>query len=234
MSQNETPVILEAAINGMTSPEKNPNVPTDAEAIAAEALRCFELGAAIVHAHNQDIALTGAEAAESYLEAWRIVFAERPDALWYPTLTSAPTMADKLAHIEMIAREVPVSMCAFDPGSTNIGAPGPDGLPTGGVYAVSYDDVRTAFEFCERLRMGAGPRYLRAELAAHHARLATGGTAARRLDGEALFRRRLRPDRHRARGDLRTALRPSTVCSPTSTCSRARGSPGPYPSGAAT
>ena len=154
MSRNETPVILEAAINGMTSPEKNPNVPREPEAIAAEALRCFELGAAIVHAHNRDIALTGREAADDYLAAWRPVFDARPDALWYPTLTTAPAMADKLAHIELIARELPVQMCAFDPGATNIGAPDADGLPVGGVYAASYDDVRTAFEFCERHQMG--------------------------------------------------------------------------------
>jgi uncharacterized protein (DUF849 family) len=170
MSRIEVPVILEAAINGMTSAEKNPNVAREPEAIAAEALRCFELGAAIVHAHNRDIFLTGADAAEDYLAAWRPVLAARPDALWYPTLTGASSMADKLEHIELIARELPVRMCAFDPGSTNIGAPDAEGLPVGGVYAVSYDDVRVAFEFCERHRMGPAlgiyePNALRTTLA---------------------------------------------------------------------
>ena len=78
----------------------------------------------------------------------------RPDALWYPTLTASATMAERLAHIELIAEEIPLRMCAFDPGSTNIGQPGPDGLPVGGVYGVSYDDCRYAFEFCDRLKMG--------------------------------------------------------------------------------
>jgi uncharacterized protein (DUF849 family) len=32
--------------------------------------------------------------------------------------------------------------------------PGADGLPSGVVYGVSYDDVRTAFALCERLRLG--------------------------------------------------------------------------------
>lgn len=154
MSHHNTPVILEAAINGMTSKEKNPHAPRSAEEIIPEALLCYALGATIVHAHNSDIFLSGRKAADDYLAAWRPILAEKPDALWYPTLTGDPGMAEKLEHIELIAQEIPVRMCAFDPGSTNIGAAGADGLPVGGVYAVSYDDVRVAFAFCERLGMG--------------------------------------------------------------------------------
>lgn len=174
MSLPETPVILEAAINGMTSKEKNPYAPRTPEEIVADALRCYELGATIVHAHNSDIALTGREAADDYLEAWRPILEARPDALWYPTLTASPDMAGRLEHVELIARELSVRMCAFDPGSTNIGQPGPDGLPVGGVYAVSYDDCRYAFDFCERNRMGPAlgiyePNALRTTLAWHRA-----------------------------------------------------------------
>lgn len=174
MSAFDTPVILEAAINGMTSKEKNENAPRSPEEITRDALRCYELGATIVHAHNSDIALTGREAAEDYLEAWRPILEARPDALWYPTLTASPDMAGKLEHIELLAKELPVRMCAFDPGSTNIGQPGPDGLPVGGVYGVSYDDCRYAFEFCDRLDMGPAlgiyePNSLRTTLAYHRA-----------------------------------------------------------------
>ena len=174
MSTPDTPVIIEAAINGMTSKEKNPHAPRSPEEIREEALRCYALGATIVHAHNSDIMLTGQAAAEDYLEAWRPILSERPDALWYPTLTGAPDMAGKLDHVERIAEVVPLRMCAFDPGSTNIGQPGPDGLPVGGVYGVSYDDCRYAFAFCERLRMGPAlgiyePNSLRTTLAYHRA-----------------------------------------------------------------
>ncbi|MHA7836361.1 MAG: beta-keto acid cleavage family enzyme [bacterium] len=190
MIENETPVILEAAINGMTSPEKNPHVVRTPEAITAEALRCFELGAAIVHAHNRDIFLTGREAADDYLAAWRPVLARRPDALWYPTLTGAPSMADRLAHIELIAREIPVPICAFDPGSTNIGAPDAEGLPVGGVYAVSYDDIRTAFAFCQTHGMGPAlgiyePNALRTTLSwARAGRLPAGAMVKLYFGGE--------------------------------------------------
>ena len=174
MNPLETPVILEAAINGMTTKEKNPQAPTTPEEIRRDALLAYELGATIVHAHNSDIALTGRAAADDYLETWRPIFDVRPDALWYPTLTASPGMADKLEHIELISQEVPVRMCAFDPGSTNIGQPGPDGLPVGGVYGVSYDDCRYAFAFCDRLKMGPAlgiyePNSLRTTLAYHRA-----------------------------------------------------------------
>lgn len=190
MPTNDGPVILEAAINGMTSKAKNPNAPRTPEEITREAQRCFALGASIVHAHNSDIGLTGRAAADDYLAAWRPVLEQQPDALWYPTLTSAAGMAAKLEHIELIARTIPVPICAFDPGSTNIGAPGPDGLPVGGVYAVSYDDVRVAFEFCDRLRMGPAlgiyePNALRTTLAWQRAgRLPAGAMVKLYFGGE--------------------------------------------------
>jgi uncharacterized protein (DUF849 family) len=45
----EKPVIIEAAINGVTSKLENPKVPWSAEEIAHDAQRCFAAGAAIVH-----------------------------------------------------------------------------------------------------------------------------------------------------------------------------------------
>ena len=174
MTSSESPVMIEAAINGMTSPEKNPNVPVGAEAVAKEALVAFEAGASIVHAHNRDMFLVGREAADDYLASWKRVLEVRPDALWYPTLTGAPTMADRLAHIELLQSEISVPICAFDPGSTNLGVPDAEGLPVGGVYAVSYEDVRQAFDFCDRLGMAPAlgiyePGSLRTALAYHRA-----------------------------------------------------------------
>ncbi len=168
------PVILEVAINGMTSKEKNPNAPREPDEIIADTFACLDAGAAIIHAHNRDMDLVGAEAAEGYLEAWRPIFAERPDTLWYPTLAIAPEMEGMMAHWASIQAEVPLRLGAFDPGSTNLGAPGPDGLPMGGVYGVSYDAIRTAFETCETMGLGPSlgiyePGALRTTLAWHRA-----------------------------------------------------------------
>jgi uncharacterized protein (DUF849 family) len=154
MPASTAPLILEVAINGMTSKEKNPNAPREPDEIVDDTLRCLDAGASLIHAHNRDFDLTGEAAAAGYLEAWRPILRERPEALWYPTLAMAPDMAGMMAHLPWIQAEVPLRIAPLDPGSTNIGALGEDGLPVGGVYANSYDDIRVGFETCERLRCG--------------------------------------------------------------------------------
>ena len=168
------PVIIEAAINGETEPKRNPNVPRTPEAITRDALRCLDVGATLIHAHSDDVRLTGAEAAERYLAAWRPVLAERPDALWYPTVAAAHIGESSLEHIELIAREIPVAMAVVDPGSTNFGSPDSEGIPVGFVYANDYDRIRTSLAFCERLHLAPSlaiyePGFLQTVLAYHHA-----------------------------------------------------------------
>ncbi|MGH0032027.1 MAG: 3-keto-5-aminohexanoate cleavage protein [Myxococcota bacterium] len=170
----ETPVVLEAAINGETRPERNPHVPRTPERIAEDTFRCLDAGAAIIHAHNDDIAATGREAADRYLAAWKPILAERPDTLWYPTLTSSGDARTSLRHVEILAEEAGLRMGVVDPGSTNVGMPDADGLPVGAVYANSYADIRTAFECCARLGIGPSlaiyePGFLRTVLAWHRA-----------------------------------------------------------------
>jgi hypothetical protein len=150
----ETPLVLEVALNGLTSREKNRHVPHTPAELRADAIACLDAGAAILHAHSPDMRACGEDAARDYLAAWAPILAERPDALWYPTLCQAPGMAAMCAHWGAIARQLPLRIGGFDPGSTNLGMPGADGLPSGVVYGVSYDDVRTAFALCEQLRLG--------------------------------------------------------------------------------
>jgi uncharacterized protein (DUF849 family) len=111
------------------------------------------------------------------------VLRAKPDALWYPTLAAGggAGMAGMLAHLESIQRELPLRIAGWDPGSTNLGGPGPDGLPAGVVYGVSYDDVKFAFAFCERLGMGPSlgiyePGSLRTTLYYHRAGRLPRGT----------------------------------------------------------
>ena len=100
----DTPVIIEAAINGVGSKERNPNVPREPSEIVEDTFRCLDAGATIIHAHNKDFRLNGKQAAEQYLEAWRPILAERPDTLWYPTLAAGPDVHAVLEHVEIIAR----------------------------------------------------------------------------------------------------------------------------------
>src|ERR1051326_5211385 len=103
MARSDELVIIEAAINGVTSKAANPNTPQTPAEIATDALACLGAGAAIVHNHNAEYAVDGARAAELYLEARRPVLRERPDALLYPTLGFGSTIAERYAHVEKLA-----------------------------------------------------------------------------------------------------------------------------------
>lgn len=174
-------VIIECAINGITSKEQNRHTPLTAEEIRDDALAVFDAGAAVVHCHNHDIGLTGQEAADAYIDAMGPVLDARPDALWYPTLTSAPTVEGKTEHLALIAEQVPTRINACDPGSTNIGTAGPDGLPVGGVYANSYADTAYSLGLIERHGWGPSlaiyePGWLQTVLAWHRAGRLPQGT----------------------------------------------------------
>lgn len=184
------PVIIEAAINGETRPEKNPNVPRKPEEIFADTLRCLDAGASLIHAHNDDIMLRGEEAAQCYLDAWRPIVEQRPDVLWYPTLAGVAEASAKYGHIETLVKEGGLRIGVVDPGSTNLGAPDEEGLPLGVVYVNGYDDIRYAMALCQRLGLGPSlaiyePGFLRTTLAFHRAgRLPAGAMVKLYFGGE--------------------------------------------------
>ncbi len=165
------PVILEAAINGVTSKQRNSNVPVEPDEIAADALACLRAGAAIVHNHIDVFMVEGDVAADRYLEAWRPVLADRPDALLYPTTNAGPEVQGAYAHITPLAKSGLMRLSISDPGSVNLGGLGEDGVPAAGfVYANSFDDIRHQLELCERHRLGPSmaifePGFLRTALA---------------------------------------------------------------------
>lgn len=179
--RRDNPLIIEAAINGINSKDHNPHVPLSPAEITADALRCLDAGAQIIHAHNSDIGLRGKAAADEYLEAWRPVVAERPETLWYPTLARAPGIAEVLEHVERIDDELGLRIAPVDPGSTNLGRPDADGIPVGVVYANTYEDIRYSFELCARRGWGPSlaiyePGFLRTALAWYHAGRLPRGT----------------------------------------------------------
>jgi 3-keto-5-aminohexanoate cleavage enzyme len=162
-------VIIEAAINGLTKKSRNPNVPISEDEIVADAHACFDAGASIVHHHVAASGLRGEEAAEAYLGVWRRVLADRPDALWYPTINIGPP-AHWYDHIAALARSGLLRMSLSDPGSVNLGRRN-EGLPSGSfVYANSFDDIAHQFALCREHRLGPSiaiyePGFLRTVLA---------------------------------------------------------------------
>ena len=185
---NSTPVIIEVAINGTGSKERNPNVPIQPDEIVPDTLSCLDAGATIIHAHNHDISLTGKAAGEAYLASWRTILEQRPGTLWYPTITRDG--ATGLEHFAVIDDEVGLRVSVVDPGSTNLGSPGKGGLPKGGIYANSYADIAVAMAFCEDRRLGASlaiyePGFMQTTLAFHRAgRLPQGSMVKFYFGGE--------------------------------------------------
>jgi len=168
------PVIIEAAINGATSKERNPHTPVTPEEISAAALASFAAGAAIVHNHIDDFSLTGETAARRYLAGWEPVLRARPDAILYPTVAIGGSAEERFAHVAPTARAA--RMGVLDPGSVNLGAAGEDGLPGAidVVYKNSYGDIRYVVDLLARHRLGPSisifePGFLRTTLVYHRA-----------------------------------------------------------------
>jgi len=166
------PVIIEAAVNGATSRDRSPHVPLAPAEIADDGLRCLSAGAAIVHSHNAEMAVDGPRAAELYLEAWRPLLRARPDAIVYPTVGFGATIAEKYAHVPILAEAGVLRMGLVDPGSVNLG-------PI--VYVNSADDVEHEVALCVRHHLGPSvsifePGFLRAALDFHRRGRLPAGT----------------------------------------------------------
>lgn len=187
----DIPVIIEAAINGVTRKETNPNVPIEPDEIAGDALACLDAGAAVVHNHIDRFGISGEEAAERYLEGWRPVLAERPDALLYPTVNPAGSVEEAYAHTRPLAERGGLRIGLADLASVNLGGRDADGVPTGSfVYANSFDDGHHQLGLCAELGLGPSlaifePGFLRTALAWHAAgRLPAGAMVKLYFGGE--------------------------------------------------
>ena len=180
-------VIIEAAINGGTPKSRNPNVPRTPAEVAAEGLRCLAAGASIVHNHNDEPVVGGASRVhdpQPYIEAWRAILAERPDALLYPTMASGgpgTNIQQRYAHIPALHAAGVTRLGLVDAGSVNVGANDERGLPMGGAtYVNTFDDARHMMLTCHELNLSPSvsifePGFLRVALAYHSAGLMPPG-----------------------------------------------------------
>jgi 3-keto-5-aminohexanoate cleavage enzyme len=189
------PVIIEVALNGVTTRERNPHVPVGPDEIAADAIACIDAGASVVHVHNSDMGLRLGEAAAQYAASLRPVRAERPAAVLYPTMAGGPTIADRYDHHRALADEGVIDMGVIDPGSVNLASTAPDGTPpeSGHVYVNSPADIAYMMRVCEERRIGPSfaiyePGFLRTVLAYHAAgRLAPGSLTKFYFSGGGYF-----------------------------------------------
>jgi uncharacterized protein (DUF849 family) len=118
-SHIDEPVIIEAAINGLTSKLDNPHVPRSADEITTDIVACLEAGATIVHNHVDTVMVDGPTAAASYLESWQPVWDQFPGALLYPTV-NAGSVEMSYSHLPYLAA-AGCRIGIIDAGSVNLG-----------------------------------------------------------------------------------------------------------------
>jgi hypothetical protein len=167
-------VIIEVALNGQTRRERNPTVPLSRQEIIDEGLRCLEAGASILHNHNQNLAVSAEEAAAEYGAVFDAWLARDPNALCLPTLGHGGTTAEKLRHVELLARAGRVRLGFIDPGSLILGWADASGRPDprSFVYVNTFADIELAIEQCRKNRLGLHlalfePGFLRNVIAYH-------------------------------------------------------------------
>lgn len=194
-----SPVIIELALNGATPRTRNRHVPRTPAEIAEVALHGIELGASIVHNHNDDPMFTadGVHAVEPYVQAWRPVLDRHPDVLLYPTMAAGARgvpVEQRWAHVEALAGLG--GMTLVDPGSVNVGLDSAGAVPDAaapGPYQNSYADL--AHMFARSAELGAAPSisifepgFLRTTLTWHrHGRVPPGAIVKLYFGGELEF-----------------------------------------------
>lgn len=178
-----SPVVIEAALNGVTSKERNPRVPISPEEHAKDALECVAAGATVIHTHTADMLAPAEAVAEQYADAYRPVVDAHPGIICYPTTGVGPTIEDRYRHVELLA-DMGLTRAAFvDTGSVNLGGTGSDGLPAGRgyVYKNDFADVAYKMRVCTERGLGPSiavfePGFLRVVLAYHAAGALPAGT----------------------------------------------------------
>ena len=118
-----TPVLIEAAINGMSTKDRNPHVPRHARGgPGRRPARCLDAGATIIHAHNADIRLGGSAAATTTSPPGRHSSPTGPTRSGTPTLCVARRVrVASSSTTPARRRRCPSAWPHVDPGSTNLG-----------------------------------------------------------------------------------------------------------------
>jgi len=152
-----SPVILEVALNGVTSRRRNAHVPATVEEHAKDALACVAAGATIIHTHAPNLVVSAEEAAEQYATAFRPVVEQHPGIICYPTVGFGETVADRYRHVELLDDMGLVRQGAVDTGSVNLGGTGPDGLPPASEFVYANPFAKIGYEMQVCTARGLGP-----------------------------------------------------------------------------
>src|SRR3954471_4092590 len=178
-----TPVIIEAALNGITSRGRNPHVPITPAELAQDAIACVDAGATVVHTHAHNFGAHVDELVATYAECYSPVLDARPGTVLYPTIGGGASSGEGFHHVVELASSGLIRASFLDPGSVNLGGVGPDGLPPpmDYVYTNTFNDTRYGVDVCNRHGLGPSvavfePGFLQVVLAYHEAGALPRGT----------------------------------------------------------
>jgi uncharacterized protein (DUF849 family) len=180
---SETPVIIEAALNGVTSKQRNPVVPITPDEHARDGIACVDAGATVIHTHTEHIAATPDVAAEEYARAYQPIVDAHPGVICYATTGVGATIEDRYRHVELLADKGLTRAAFLDTGSVMLGGTGADGLPAGAGYAYTntFADVAHKMRVCTERGLGPSigcfePGFLRVVLAYYNAGMLPRGS----------------------------------------------------------
>ena len=195
MSDSSRPVLIEAAVTPL---RKGAPVQT-ADQTVGEAVASLAAGAAVIH-HHHDFTQPEAAAIAEVIDVETRILAAYPHAYMYADYLRGESMAEKNAHLQPMADAGVLRMIALDPGLTQFGHLGDDGLPSrhiqGGTTFPQAAEV-TEFAAARKVPLSVGiyePGNLRWAIA--YAKAEAPG----RHDDQALLRRRLRHGRRQDTG----------------------------------
>jgi uncharacterized protein (DUF849 family) len=165
--KEDRPVILEVAINGSTTKRFNPTAPETPSEIAEEAIKCFDAGATIVHAHSNKPSEDVAEAVQPYVDAFTPVRQKHPHAIMYPTANFDPAKYHKnrsvfppdiqSGHYRPLAKAGLANMILLDTGVVPLAVYDEDGLiPEKGFWWYGFwpGDNKIVLDTCRALGCG--------------------------------------------------------------------------------
>jgi len=124
-----TPVIIEAALNGITSRGRNPEVPITPDELTRDAIACVDAGATVVHTHAHNFGAPVDDLVAAYAACYEPVLDARPGTILYPTIGGGTTSAERFHHVVELATGGLIRASFLDPGSVNLGGLGEDGIP---------------------------------------------------------------------------------------------------------
>jgi 3-keto-5-aminohexanoate cleavage enzyme len=154
---NDKPVVIEVALNGVTTRRRNPNVPATVAEHAEDALTCIDVGATIIHTHAPNLVVGSDEAADQYAASYRSVVDRHPGIICYPTVGFGATFQDRYRHVELLDDMGLIRQGACDTGSVNLGGTGPDGLPPPSEFVYTNSFAKIAYEMQVCTERGLGP-----------------------------------------------------------------------------